>query len=157
MHSKTYLIFLCALCSFVLLACAAAIPTVDRLPSGVTKGYVEFYQGATSGKEAQASAIAIYQMQEEKEIYMGQVGSWSPTNRVRIACRPGQHTFVAKLGNAAERIQVEVKQDMLTPVRIIVTVVPSPNLGPMRGTGTLSDHFRMSLYAELATPIENYR
>lgn len=144
MHLKTYLTFFCAFCLVALLLGCATL-TTDHLPSGVAKGYVEFYKGDTTGGYVQAFTISIYELQEGKEIYMGKTGIWTRATRRRIACRPGRHTFVAKLGNAAVRVQVEVKQDEITPVRITV----SPG-----GVAYNTYYFRMFLEPEKAVPIK---
>jgi hypothetical protein len=160
-YSKRCIAFFCVLCSTALLTgCVAQpMPTTDRLPSGIPKGYVVFYRGDLSGSGIQRSAIVIHQLQDEEETHMGKRSSQlipivlTQSSMQRIACRPGQHTFVARLGNAIERIQVDVKQNKITPVKVTITPGLTTEVYSEKYSTTTFE-FKMSLEVEEVLPIE---
>jgi hypothetical protein len=127
MHSERYIAFLCALCLAVLLTGCSTTRITDSLPSGVPKGYVLFYPGRmysvlVNPETTSQSKIAIYQLQNGEEVYVGDCSRRSFSDgRLKVACRPGQHTFVAKFDATTGRVQVEVRQDRTASVRVVLT------------------------------------
>jgi hypothetical protein len=150
MRSKRYIAFFCALCPVALLT--GCTLTTDRLPGNIPKGYVLFRHDESRNDR---DKIDICQLQDGKEVHMGSIGMWN--DRRRVACEPGQHTFVIRLrygpivsrSSVAERVQVEVKQGRTTPVSISLVLV-----GTKQPYGPWTYRYIISFNVEEALSIE---
>lgn len=108
----------------------------DTLPKNAPKGYVEFYAAATNAwgvREGVQLVVPVYRTEGSKQTRLGRVG-WEPGSgynglvRVRVACAPGTNRFILVPTTGPRAIQeeeinrrvidVEVKDNMITPVRL---------------------------------------
>lgn len=104
----------------IFLNCSPSMIVKDDLPEGAPKGYVEFY----STWRQTEYYFDIYRIVNNIEIYEGKPEAtlfalkrdtkWG----FRLAKSPGLYTFKIKMKNAEQQIQIIIKKDMLTPVRI---------------------------------------
>jgi hypothetical protein len=102
----------------VLLAVAGCgTVTVDHIPSGSPKGYVEFYMN-------NYAPFKISEVVGGEEKRCGVVGGWASPGinyqryALRIAEEPGMHSFVVEHDTFTRGIDVEVTAGMITPVFI---------------------------------------
>jgi hypothetical protein len=129
----------------------AGCATVDILPNDIPKGYVEFYayKGETFGQQIPIVQGTYMLDEEEKRIcdrnsilqrpahpvnrpdicMWCSVALWTGGTRCKIAKSPGSHTFNF-LNNEGISVTVEVKEKMITPVRITVTGVAQMYASP---------------------------
>jgi len=159
MRSKTYTALIGLLCSIILIGGCTTTRTIDNLPSNNAKGFVAFYKYLGPKASRTAYGIKIYQLQDGKEIYLFEPGildkrgtSWfkSIPRRIRkVACRPGQHTFIVKLGTAAKKIKVDVIEGMITPVRIRITDISRKVLGKY-----VTTYFNLPVLVEAPVPVK---
>jgi hypothetical protein len=124
----------------------------DTLPTGVPRGYVEFYYLKSVGNTGRRPAI--YSVENNKRIFEGYTSANDLfQNKVgfRLAKRPGTYDFAVTLGTADEQVhQVRVEEGMVTPVRIHIG-----NVRRKYGYNNLKIYFSFALIVEETTPINN--
>lgn len=135
----------CAMCSF---SCSSSgVKTVDRLPKGAPKGYVEFRIDERIPKSIWRPPLAVFVSKAGEKKPLGFVGSdfaWAPmgyVDRLRVAEEPGTWTYHLSLEtlqklplyspgavgfsswyetHSGGSVDVAVSENMLTPVQVIV-------------------------------------
>lgn len=141
------------------LGCCSGIRTKDYLPSGTAKGYVEFY--CTIGPMTPyPGSPKIYCIDENsrKKIEEGYIsidgGSvfFSAKQGLRIARTPGTYRFSVVLGTADEIVSVQVKEGMVTPVKISFSDVKTSSTSGS-GATVVTTTFRMQVTAEEPIPV----
>ena len=136
-----------SLITFSIVGCA--VLSYDRLSDNVPKGYVEFYSEGVTGLGGRVWTVHKNENGKEEQItgsvaYGGQ--------RRRIAERPGSHTFIVKLGTAAEKVTIKVIEGMIIPVRVIINPISVKDGFPQSGGYYYHAQFNMGLRVENATP-----
>ncbi len=104
----------------LLLLGGCAVASYDNVPDGVPRGYVEFYPdgpGGIGGPFGDGIPWQIWREQGGKaEQVTGQM--FFGSQKRRIADTPGKHVFQIRLGSGIERVLVEIREGMVTPVRV---------------------------------------
>ncbi len=102
----------------ILLFTGCAMSVHDKLPSGVSKGYVEFYgEGVTEIDNYATWYITKYENGRETKY---DIVIWDGNTKRRIAERPGMHTFIVRMGSAAHKVSVEILEGMIVPVKVVI-------------------------------------
>ena len=119
MKINNYLMLM--LICFTLIGCGA-VGIKDNLPEGIKKGYVEFYK---QGYLRSGHCGIIYRIQDNKAIREGTTcegwTNFSEKEGLCLAKVPGNYLFeVYLMEKRLKRVEIEVKEGMLTPVRIDV-------------------------------------
>ena len=122
------------------------VKTTNWFPVLGSIGYVEFY----NGEDYPPEVINIYQTYGTEDCLVGYI---SPTitqfgagrnginsipnkhGHLRVPCQPGINSFVIKLGTGKTRMNVDVKENELTPIRIDCTRLPASKNGVYQTDG----------------------
>lgn len=121
------------------------IATHDDLPPNVPKGYVEFYSEGVFELDGFATWYVCKLLDGEEKRY--DLVIWDGNTKRRIAERPGMHTFMVKMGSAAQKVTVEIKDGMIQPVRVILKEGETKHAYKSK-----TIYFDMSLSVEEAVP-----
>lgn len=126
---KTHLKIIIFISFFPFLGCS--VLKVDRLPQNVPKGYVEFNRtNPQKSWEINGTQTFIYELKEGKKVFMGELGKGSRKINLRIACSPGNHTFIihytlpgiTKIGKIEDdEVAVSIKENYIVLVNVIMT------------------------------------
>ena len=139
------------MCIWVL---GCAVVHYDQVPDGAPKGYVEFYPDGEPGAGG-IGAIPVpatpWQIWKQENGNLVRVSGilWSGSQRRRVAEPPGRHTYVIKLGTASQPVTVEVKEGLMTPVRVFIERKGTPE---MQVIGW-KHYFVMTVQVEKAVPV----
>ena len=124
----------------------------DDLPNEPRKGFVEFYINTTSSDVNHG--IIIHKNEGGKLAKIGEIVNqplkmYAGIERLRVALRPGSHDFAlqAVMNKGAQPVKVEVKEGMVTPVRLTLAAQRSTDLGLSART-----EFRIIVESEAPVP-----
>jgi hypothetical protein len=133
-----------ALASIIVLQAGCAHSSVklrDTLGKSTAKGFVEFYIGTSSAKLKILPPEVVFDVtcvnQQGSQPCGEASGNMLGGRRLRLACIPGANEYIltprykdgasfskwVKCDNSAKRVKVHVEEGMVTPVRIMATLL----------------------------------
>ncbi len=143
-RSAPALLFMLSVLTLLIAGCT--ISTYDKLPDNVPKGYVEFYGEKGETELPDGGTWLLHKYENGKKIDVtGAI--WDGNTKRRVAVRPGMHTFIVRLGNAAIKVKIDVIEGMIIPVRVIIDLKGTENR-----YRTTTHKFNLSLRVKNATP-----
>ncbi len=108
------------------------VPVSNLVPQDKIRGYVEFFYDPKQNTDFYDNISPlpypygdIFKIEDGERISVGHLlpstifkSHLAPMPMLRVAVSPGTYSFVVKVGNAEVPVNVEVKEGMITPVRL---------------------------------------
>jgi hypothetical protein len=115
------------LISFFLFSSCAAVVKTDTLPKDSPKGYVEFYKvwvPPIPVRLPPGFTYKVYELVDDKESFLVQIGKASGKIHERVALVPGEHTFIVRVNpwSIDKTVTIPVQEDINIPVRIDIKI-----------------------------------
>ncbi len=126
---------------------------IDKVPSMTPKGYVEFYKDISYGMSPN-----IYSIVDNKDTLEGSLVGYIKKASLRIAKTPGNYLFSVRLGSNNFNVPVEIKEGMITRVKILFYDVVETKKETIGGANYYSSSrkiwsYKMSVNVEDTLPI----